>query len=106
MIEEGKFGYQIEMKGNSKEFAYLTDAFNSMSAKLKYQFETIYSEELALKDARIMALQSQINPHFLNNTLEIINWEARINENYKVSQMIENSSGRNTFFDDSLRKQE
>ena len=36
-----------------------------------------------------MALQSQINPHFLNNTLEIINWEARLMENYKVSGMIE-----------------
>ena len=36
-----------------------------------------------------MALQSQINPHFLNNTLEIINWEARLNGNYKVSGMIE-----------------
>lgn len=91
-IEEGKYGYQIEKRANSQEFAYLEDAFNSMSARLKYQFETIYSEELALKDARIMALQSQINPHFLNNTLEIINWEARINENYKVSRMIENLS--------------
>lgn len=92
IIEEGKFGYQIEKRANSQEFAYLEDAFNSMSEKLKHQFETIYSEELALKDARIMALQSQINPHFLNNTLEIINWEARINENYKVSRMIENLS--------------
>lgn len=92
IIEEGEFGYQIEGAGNSQEFQYLTDAFNSMSEKLKHQFETIYSEELALKDARIMALQSQINPHFLNNTLEIINWEARINEDYKVSQMIENLS--------------
>lgn len=91
-IEGGNFGYQIEQPGNSREFEYLTEAFNSMSDKLKHQFETIYSEELALKDARIMALQSQINPHFLNNTLEIINWEARINENYKVSQMIENLS--------------
>ena len=92
IIEEGQFGYQIKTPGNSQEFEYLTEAFNSMSAKLKHQFETIYSEELALKDARIMALQSQINPHFLNNTLEIINWEARINENYKVSHMIENLS--------------
>lgn len=91
-IEEGQFGYQIEKPGNSQEFKYLTEAYNSMSEKLKHQFETIYSEELALKDARIMALQSQINPHFLNNTLEIINWEARINEDFKVSQMIENLS--------------
>ena len=91
-IEEGRFGYQIEGVANSQEFQYLIEAFNSMSEKLKYQFETIYLEELALKDARIMALQSQINPHFLNNTLEIINWESRISGNYKVSNMIENLS--------------
>ena len=36
-----------------------------------------------------MALQSQINPHFLNNTLEIINWEARMEGNDRVSSMIE-----------------
>ncbi len=53
------------------------------------QYEQIYREEIALRDAGIMALQSQINPHFLNNTLEIINWEARLSENYKISGMIE-----------------
>ena len=49
----------------------------------------ILAEELALRDANIMALQSQINPHFLNNTLEIINWEARMEGNDRVSSMIE-----------------
>lgn len=88
-IEQGNFGYQIESEEKSEEFAYLTGAFNSMSDKLKNQFEQIYLEELALKDADIKALQSQINPHFLNNTLEIINWEARMNGNEKVSSMIE-----------------
>lgn len=88
-IERGNFGYQIESEEKSEEFAYLTSAFNSMSDKLKNQFEQIYLEELALKDADIKALQSQINPHFLNNTLEIINWEARMNGNEKVSSMIE-----------------
>ena len=63
--------------------------FNEMSLELKHQFEQIYVEELALRDANIKALQSQINPHFLNNTLEIINWEARLNGNDKVSGMIE-----------------
>lgn len=83
------YGHQIEQPDSSREFAYLDEAFNQMSAELKHQFEQIYLEELALKDANIMALQSQINPHFLNNTLEIINWEARMNENEKVSKMIE-----------------
>lgn len=92
MLEEGNFGFQIESDANSQEFEYLEEAFNQMSARLQYQIDKIYTEELALKDARIMALQAQINPHFLNNALEIINWEARINENYKVSRMIENLS--------------
>lgn len=88
-IEDGDFGVQVSDHFRSSEFQYLTDAFNSMSYKLKYQFDRIYREELALRDARIMALQSQINPHFLNNTLEIINWEARLADDIKVSRMIE-----------------
>lgn len=88
-IENGNFGVQIGEHFSSSEFQYLTDAFNSMSARLQYQFDRIYREELALRDARIMALQSQINPHFLNNTLEIINWEARLVDDVKVSRMIE-----------------
>ena len=88
-IEKGHFGVKIEKEERSREFLYLNNAFNSMSDKLKNQFEQIYLEELALRDANIMALQSQINPHFLNNTLEIINWEARMEGNERVSSMIE-----------------
>ena len=88
-IEQGHFGVQIGDRFSSLEFRYLKEAFNSMSYRLKYQFDRIYKEELALRDARIMALQSQINPHFLNNTLEIINWEARLANDVKVSRMIE-----------------
>ena len=88
-IALGNYGHQVEVQNSSDEFEYLDKAFNTMSSELKYQFETIYEEELALKDANIKALQSQINPHFLNNTLEIINWEARMNGNEDVCGMIE-----------------
>lgn len=88
-IEKGEYGVQIQNMASNDEFRYMQTSFNHMSQQLKNQFEKIYSEEIALRDAKIMALQSQINPHFLNNTLEIINWEARLNENYKVSGMIE-----------------
>ncbi len=88
-IARGEFGYQIEPKVGNLEFNYLTEAYNQMSAHLKEQFERIYQEEIALREARIMALQSHINPHFLNNTMEIINWEARMEGNYKISKMIE-----------------
>lgn len=88
-IEKENYGYQINVDDSDEEFYDLGNAFNSMSNTLKNQFEKNYLEELALRDANIMALQSQINPHFLNNTLEIINWEARLTGNYKVSNMIE-----------------
>lgn len=88
-IEKENYGITVDERLYNAEFSYLTDAFNSMSSKLQYQFNRIYKEELALRDARIMALQSQINPHFLNNTLEIINWEARIIHSAKITRMIE-----------------
>lgn len=88
-VREGNLGIQIENREDNEEFYHVKDSFNHMSRQLKTQFDKIYLEEVALRDAKIMALQSQINPHFLNNTLEIINWEARMNGNYKVSGMIE-----------------
>ena len=88
-IEDGNLGYQLTEEPRNTEFRYLTDSFNVMSERIKYQFNHIYEEELALRDAKIKALQSQINPHFMNNTLEIINWEARMAGNEKVSEMIE-----------------
>lgn len=88
-IENGNLGQQLAYQSKDIEFQYLVNAMNQMSKKLKYQFDHIYEEELALKDAKIMALQAHINPHFMNNTLEIINWEARMGDNAKVSKMIE-----------------
>ncbi len=91
-LQEGERGYRITEKPNSREFKALFGHFNTMSAELKNQFERSYQEQQALQQARIKALQSQINPHFLNNTLEIINWEARIAGDERVSAMIESLS--------------
>ncbi len=88
-IRQGELGYQIEEGTGSREFQYLTDSFNQMSGQLRHQFDRIYQEELARRDAQIKALQAHINPHFLNNTLEIINWQARMSGDVKASKMIE-----------------
>lgn len=88
-IQEGQLGYQIENMPKSRELHYLAENFNSMSRNTKEQFERSYYEQVALQNERIKALQSQINPHFLNNTLEIINWEARIAGNQRVGDMID-----------------
>lgn len=88
-IRRGKLGYQIETGSESREFRYLTASFNQMSGQLRSQFDRLYQEELARRDAQIKALQAHINPHFLNNTLEIINWQARMSGDEKASRMIE-----------------
>lgn len=89
LVQTGQRGYEITQRPPNAEFAKLYAHFNSMSAELKSQFERSYQEQQAAQRAQIKALQSQINPHFLNNTLEIINWEARMAENERVSAMIE-----------------
>lgn len=88
-LQSGQRGYQIESQAPTTEFETLYCNFNAMSAELKGQFERSYLEQQAAQRAQIKALQSQINPHFLNNTLEIINWEARLADNQRVSAMIE-----------------
>lgn len=88
-VQEGERGYQIEAAANNREFQTLYSQFNVMSRELQNQFERSRLEQQTLQQAKIKALQSQINPHFLNNTLEIINWEARIAGNDNVSEMID-----------------
>lgn len=88
-VQDGERGYQIERSANNREFQELYGQFNSMSRELQSQFERSRLEQQALQQAKIKALQSQINPHFLNNTLEVINWEARMAGNDNVSEMID-----------------
>ncbi len=89
-VEEGKFGVQTDVdRMGSREFADLAGNFNTMSTKLQNQFERIYREEITLRDAKLKTLQSQINPHFLGNTLETINWQARLQGDTEISKMLE-----------------
>lgn len=88
-IQKGEWGRYVDCAAGSREFEYLTDSFNRMSAQLQTQFDCLYQEELARRDAQIKALQAHINPHFLNNTLESINWQARMSGDVKASKMIE-----------------
>ena len=88
-VQAGERGFEITGHAPNAEFEKLYEHFNNMSAELKAQFERSYLEQQASQRAQIKALQSQINPHFLNNTLEVINWEARMAGNDRVGAMIE-----------------
>lgn len=92
-MERGAIGTTVEVGPMpNQEFAYLATAFNEMSKQVKHLFDTVYAEQIARKDAQIAALQAQINPHFLNNTLEMMNWQARMNNDIETCKMIESLS--------------
>ena len=90
-IESGELGVTVPMQG-SDELGALGKAFSNMSLRLEELIDRTYKEEIALRDARIQAMQSRINPHFINNALETINWEARIEGSETISAMVESLS--------------
>ena len=90
-IEGGELGITVPMHG-SDELGQLGDAFSHMSLRLKELIDKTYKEEIELKNAQILALQSRINPHFLNNALEDINWQARIEGSETISSMVSSLS--------------
>ena len=90
-IEAGELGVTVPMKGDD-ELGQLGKAFSNMSLRLRELIDRTYKEEIALRDARIQAMQSRINPHFINNALETINWQARIEGSESISAMVESLS--------------
>lgn len=86
-IEEGKLGATVPLNGED-ELGRLGRSFSQMSLRLKELIDKTYKEEIELKNAQILALQSRINPHFINNALEDINWTARMEGSENISSMV------------------
>ncbi len=58
------------------EIGQLTNSFGSMVKKLNTLIHEVYQSQIVQKEAEFKMLQSQLNPHFLYNTLSFINWKA------------------------------
>lgn len=79
----------LEARGEVRE---LVDSFNEMSRRLDYLYETNYKNELKLRDANLLILQSEMNPHFLYNTLDSIRWMIEMGQNGEASRMVQQLS--------------
>ncbi len=86
-VEHGQLSVNIQNPG-FVETAELSNGFNNMLQKLKQLIAQVYEEELREKEAEFKALQAQINPHFLYNTLDTINCLLIIDEEYESSKLV------------------
>ena len=72
-VVQGDFSVTLD-PGNRDEIGQLTERFNFMIAEVEQLMEEKYSLGKEVKNLELKALQAQINPHFLYNTLDLINW--------------------------------
>lgn len=86
-IEKGNTGITVA-DDRLDELGYVFKTFNRMSEEINRLINKVYKESLMMKDAEIKALQAQINPHFLCNTLETINWKAKLYGVDDISEMV------------------
>ena len=92
LVESGEFeetmAQSLELE-RGDEIGTLQRKFLKMVQRIKNLIQENYTKQLLVKEAQLRALQAQINPHFLYNALESINWRAKINQQTEISQMIE-----------------
>ncbi|WP_244499346.1 cache domain-containing sensor histidine kinase [Terribacillus halophilus] len=69
------------------EAGQMHENFNKMMNQILSLIEENYKKQLVIKDAEFKTLQAQINPHFLYNTLESINWSAKLGKIKETSRM-------------------
>lgn len=74
-VEEGNFDVVV-VSDDKDEIGGLIRGFSHMVSELKYLIEEVYESKLHQKEYEMRALQQQINPHFLYNTLSMINFKA------------------------------
>jgi len=86
-VEQGNFTL-LAVDSSRDEIGQLSTAFNEMSTRLKDLIDKLYIKEIAKRDAELYALQSQINPHFLYNTLSGISSLAIQNDDKEVSDIV------------------
>ncbi|WP_248927929.1 cache domain-containing sensor histidine kinase [Paenibacillus hamazuiensis] len=85
-IESGNFHASLEAH-TIVEFNKLVSGFNAMADRLRGMMEELERKNRLKRDLELTVLQSQINPHFLYNTLDMINWAAAVKGNTEVSFM-------------------
>ncbi|HGL2783162.1 TPA: sensor histidine kinase [Streptococcus pneumoniae] len=109
-IAQGQEGLRIDTLEKDQELLLIAETTNDMLDRLEKNIHDIYQLELSQKDANMRALQAQINPHFMYNTLEFLRMYAVMQSQDELADIIYEFSSllRNNISDEreTLLKQE
>lgn len=88
-VHNGNLSERIPISNSEDEINEIAQGFNIMCDNLEKYIDKVYISDIKQKRAELIALQSQINPHFLFNTLEVIRMNADMNGAQEAGDMIQ-----------------
>ena len=87
--EEGDFSAKIVPKENAPdEIRRIASGFNNVADQVEILLKKVKKSAIEQKNAEISVLEAQIDPHFLYNTLDTINWKAIESGEFEISEMV------------------
>lgn len=91
-MREGNMETRVVVQ-TGDELAYIGQSFNSMAENLSMLIKEVYERQLSEREAELTALQTQLNPHFLHNTLDTIYWRLYLQEDRETAKLVVSLSG-------------
>ena len=89
---KGDFDMEILSVKNADEISLLNQHFNYMATKISLLLDEKLAIGKRLKEQELIALQAQINPHFLYNTLDLIKWKAVKHRDGEIKALVNSLS--------------
>lgn len=92
-IQKGDLDTRVQV-GTNDEIGFLANGLNQMTLELQNHIQKVYIAEIRQREAEIEALKTQIEPHYLYNTLDVIRMTAITKDDKETAEMIDGLSGQ------------